>query len=192
MAREEILAGPLEVWKAPRGEDFPDLGEDPTGDWELIGASGVENYTEDGVSVELPQDIEEFIGAGSTMALKAYRTEESIEITVNVADMRLEMWQAALNGNPITEDTGQRDISLYRGGDVEHFSLLLRGKSPYDGDEGDGQFQLPAAYMSGEPEIEHQKGEVQSLELTFRSVLPEGAEMDDFLLVYSDAEATGT
>ena len=191
MAREEILAGPLELWVAPRGETFPGPSTAPTGDWELIGKSGTENYEDDGVTVSLPQSIEEFIGAGSTMALKAFRTEESIEITVQVADMRLDTWQLALNDNNITAAAGTREISLYRGGDVHHFSLLARGQSPYEDDGEDvGQFQIPACYMSSEPEVTHVKGEVHSLELTFRAVLPEGDEMDDFVLVYTDASAT--
>ena len=189
MAREEIIAGPLEVYLAPRGESFPDVGADPTGDWEMLGQSGTENYTEDGVSLSLPQTIEEFIGAGSTMAIKAFRTEEAVEITVTVADARLATLAAALNDNDETEATGQREMSLYRGSEVTELALLARGKSPYE-DDGDGQFQVPACYHSGEPEIQYVKGEPSAVELTFRSLLPESDEMDDFKIIYSDASAT--
>ena len=189
MAREEILAGPLELWVAPRGEEFPAPDEQPSGGWERVGASGTENYNDDGVTVALPQTIEEFIPAGATMAVKAFRTEESVEITVNVADARIETWKLALNDNEETASTGEREVSLYRGENVHHFALLARGKSPYE-EDGSGQFQVPACYMSAEPEFEGVKGTPGALELTFRSVLPEGDEMDDFKIVYTDAEAT--
>lgn len=189
MAREEILAGPLEVHLAPRGESFPEPSASPNGEWQLLGASGDENYTDDGVAVNLPQSIEEFIGAGSTMAIKAWRTEEAVEIVVTVADMSLEVLGHALNDNSETEDDGTREVSLYRGIDVTEYALLARGKSPYE-DDGDGQFQIPACYHSGEPEISNVKGEAASVEFTFRSLKPSEDEMADFKLIYTDSEAT--
>lgn len=188
MAREEILAGPLKVYLAPRGESFPVLGVEPAANWELLGASGDENYTDDGVSVALPQSIEEFIGAGSTMAIKAWRTEEAVEITVVVADVRAEVLQLALNDNDVTEATGTREVSLYRGIDISEYALLAVGTSPYE-DDGDnaGQFQVPACYHSGEPDISYVKGEPASVSFTFRSLKPTDAELDDLKLIYSDA-----
>lgn len=188
MAREEIIAGPLEIYLAPRGETFPETGADPAADWQLLGASGDENYTDDGVSLGLPQSIEEFVGAGSTMAVKAWRTEEAVEITVTVADVTIDVLRHALNDNAETEGTGQRDVSLYRGIDVNEYALLARGKSPYE-DDGDGQFQVPACYHSGEPEISYVKGEPSAVEFTFRSLMPEAAELDDFKIIYTDASA---
>jgi hypothetical protein len=190
MAREEVLAGPLELWIAPRAEPFPDPDETPGGNWERIGASGTENYTDDGVSVSLPQTIEEFIPAGATMAIKAFRTEESVEITVNVADARIETWKLALNDNDETAATGTREISLYRGGKVHHFALLARGQSPYE-DDGHGQFQVPACYMSAEPEFEGVKGTPGALELTFRSVLPEADAINEVVFSGEYSPACG-
>ena len=189
MAREEILVGPLEIYLAPRGESFPALGTEPTANWELLGASGTENQDEEGVVVSLPQSIEEFIGGGNTMAIKAWRTEEAVEVQVTVCDLRAETLALALNDNPTTESTGQREVSLFRGIDVAEFALLARGQSPYE-DDGDGQFQVPACYTSGEPEINYNKGEPSSIEFNFRSLLPEGNEMDDFKVIYSDASVT--
>jgi hypothetical protein len=185
MAREEILVGPLDIYLAPRGEAFPDLGAEPGSGWENLAQSGIENQDEDGVVVSLPQTIEEFIGGGNTMAIKAWRTEESVEVQVTVCDLRAETLALALNDNDVTEDTGSREVSLFRGIEVAEFALLARGHSPYE-DDGDGQFQVPACYTSGEPEINYNKGEPSSIEFNFRSLLPEGDEMDDFKVIYSD------
>lgn len=189
MAREEILVGPLDIYLAPRGTSFPALGVDPDAAWENIARSGIENQDEDGVVVSLPQSIEEFIGGGNTMAIKAWRTEEAVEIQVTVVDLRAETLALALNDNDVTEATGIRDVSLFRGIEVAEFALLARGESPYE-DDGDGQFQVPACYTSGEPEINYSKGEPSSIEFNFRSLLPEGDEMDDFKIIYSDASVT--
>lgn len=189
MAREEILVGPLEIYLAPRGEEFPAVGETPAGNWQLLGASGTENQDEDGVAVSLPQSIETFVGGGNTMPIKAWRTEEGVEISVTIADLTLDVLKVALNDNDEVEGDGTREISLYRGIDVSEYSLLAVGKSPYE-DDGDGQFQVPAAITDGEPEITYSKTGVSSLEFNFVSLKPEGDEMDDFLLIYTDADAS--
>lgn len=188
MAREEILAGPLELYLAPVGEAFPVIGDPPAGNWELIGASGDENYTDDGVTVNLPQSIEKFTPAGTTMAVKAFRTEESVEVGVTVADVRNQVLQYALNGNSIDESTGVSEIALLRGLDVTEYALMARGKSPYEdaSDTDTGQFQVPRCYMMSEPEIAYVKGEPHAVELNFDALLPESESVDDFKVVYSD------
>ncbi|MFW6090043.1 MAG: hypothetical protein ACODAB_09840 [Gemmatimonadota bacterium] len=190
MAREEIIAAPLELYLAPAGESFPGIDESVDGEFELVGSSGDENYTDDGVTVGLPQSIEEFIPAGSAMAVKAFRTEEAVEITVVVADVRAEILQYALNGNSIDETTGQREVSLLRGLNVTEYALLARGASPYEDDSATnvGQFQVPRCYQSAEPEPVWNKGEPAGVELTFRSLKPDNP--DDFKVVYSDDEIT--
>lgn len=188
MAREEILAHPLQLWLAPVGEAFPLIGAAPAGNWELVGISGDKNYTDDGVTVNLPQSIEKFTPAGTTLAVKAFRTEESVEIGVTVADVRNEIMQLALNGNTISETTGQSEVSLLRGLDVTEYALLARGKSPYeDATATDtGQFQCPRVYQMGEPELTYTKGEVTGVEFTFDALLPDDASLADFKVVYSD------
>lgn len=186
MSREEILAGPLELWLAPRGEAFPALGEAPAGNWELIGESGTKNYTDDGVTLTLGQSIEKFTPAGGTLGRKAFRTEETVEIGATVADVRNEILAMALNDNAIDETTGQTQISLLRGTEVTEYALLARGQSPYEAG-GDGQFQVPACYMMSEPEVAYVKGEPAGVELTFDALDPDPAEADAFAVIYSDA-----
>ena len=175
MSRAELIAQPLEVYLAPEGETFPGLGEDPAGDWELLGHSFPENVGEDGVTVELGQDVEEYRGS-ATLPVEAFRTEESVTFTVQVHDMRPETW-AWLTGNDVEEDTGEKSLDLTRGPNTAKFALLARGASPYDRD-GYAQFEVPRCYQSGEPEAEFSKGEPAGLELEFTALQPdEGGEI---------------
>lgn len=186
MSREEILAGPLELWLAPRGEPFPNLGEAPAGNWELIGQSGTRNYTADGVSVTLGQTLSPFTPAGSTMKRKVFRTEEMVAVHVTVADVRAETLAVALNGNAPTETTGQREVALLRGPDVTEYALLARGKSPYE-EPGNGQVQIPAVYLESSPQVVYQKGNPAGVEFNFDALDPDPAELADFAVIYSDA-----
>ena len=76
----EILNGPLTFYKAPVGEAFPlvDL-EPPGGNWDLVGTSGADNYDEDGVVLNMAQEIEKIRMLGRTGVIKANRTEEDFE-----------------------------------------------------------------------------------------------------------------
>lgn len=185
MAREEILVGPLEIYLAPRGEEFPAPDDPPTGNWKMLAKSGIENQDEDGVTISLAQSIETFIGGGNTMPIKAWRTEEGVEIGVSIADLTLDVFKVALNDNEEIEGDGTREMSLYRGIQVAEYALLARGVSPYD-PESAGQFQVPACMTSGEPEITFSKQGVSLLEFNFQALKPEGDEMDDFKVVYID------
>lgn len=190
MAHQEILAGPLELFLAAVGEAFPDISTSPPGgNWEKLGQSGDENYTDDGVSVNLTQSIETFIPAGATLPVKAFRTEEGVEITVTVADVRPEVMTLALNDNDSTAGTSPDTVTLalLRGLEVSEYALLARGASPEVAD-GVGQFQVPRCYMSSDGiELVYKKGEPVGVELTFMALKPDAASESDFALVYEDS-----
>lgn len=190
MSAEEIIGAPLTLWLAPIGTAFPAFDDDESAfdaAWVKVGESGDKNYTDDGVAVNLAQTIETFTGAGGTLPRKAWRTEESCDITVNLADMRLEMLTFALNDNDVTEDAtaGTREIPLLRGVDVTEYALVARGLSAYNGDEV-SQIQIPRCYQSAEPEITHNKGEAASAELTFAALDPED-DAANFVWIHSDS-----
>src|SRR5689334_6898981 len=123
----EVLTGPLELWLAPLGTVFPAIDEDPGVLWTKVGASGRRNYSEDGVVVNHDQTIEGFRPGGSTGKRKLFRTEEDLKITVTIADMTLEQYKFALNGNSVTNTSGNpRKIGLSRGREVTQYALLAR------------------------------------------------------------------
>jgi hypothetical protein len=183
---QELIGAPLTLFLAPVGTPFPEY-DDPEasfdGAWVKVGVSGDRSYTDDGVVVDLTQTIEMFTPAGGTLPRKVWRTEESVDITVNVADMRLEALSNALNQNEVDSDTDFKSIPLLRGIDVTEYALLARGLSAYD--QGASQIQVPRCYQSAEPSITFNKGVAASAELTFAALDPETDE-DNFVWIVSD------
>ena len=160
----EVVAAPFEIWIGPVGESFPAIEDTPTGNWVKIGTSGNRSITEDGVTVQHQQTIEQFRSLGSTGPIKAFRTEEGLIITFAIADITLENYKHALGQNTVTDtpvggNAGFRDIDIYQGLDLDQRALLVRGlnASPYLADT-DIQWQVPVVYENGSPEIVSQKG----------------------------------
>ena len=160
----EVVAAPFEIWIGPVGESFPAIEDAPTGNWVKIGTSGNRSITEDGVTVQHQQTIEQFRSLGSTGPIKAFRTEEGLIITFAIADITLENYKHALGQNTVTDtpvggNAGFRDIDIYQGLDLDQRALLVRGlnASPYLADT-DIQWQVPVVYENGSPEIVSQKG----------------------------------
>ena len=182
----EIIGQPLTLWLAPVGTPFPDFDEpesayDPA--WEKVGLSGDRNYGDGGVTVDLTQTLETWVPSGGTLPRKVWRTEESVELTVTVADVRAENLANALNGNAVTTGAGLKSISLLRGIEVQEYALLARGLSAYD-ETGVSQIQVPRCYQSAEPSIVFDKGEGAATELTFSSLDAEGDD-DNFVWIAS-------
>lgn len=151
----EILVGPVWVYYAPTGEAFPSVDTDPvSGNWLALGE------TDEGVTVQFGQSIEEHRSQDRTGVLKASRSEESPVVTASLLVATLEN-MAPLFGTTVDEvaagagTPGTKTLPLYRGVDVTEYAFLLRGKSAY----GDypAQYELPRAYVGGEPEFVHNK-----------------------------------
>lgn len=182
----EVLAQPFTAWIAAVGTAFPGVDEAPGGSWTKIGTSGDLNYTEDGVTVSPEQTIEKFRALGSTGPRKAWRTEEDLMISFTVADMTLEQVKAALNGNSITSTSpttgvsGTKKIGLSRGLAVTSYALLLRGNGSAYGDDYPSQFEVPACYHNGNPELVFSKGEATGVLMEFVALEdPDAASADE-------------
>lgn len=196
---QEIIAAPLNLYLADVGTAFPDVDEAPGVGWTLIGTSGKRNYTEDGVTVQHPQSITEWRAAGSVGAIKAFRTEEGCVISVTVADLKLEAYRLALNGNAIATaaagvgEPGTKTIGLSRGANVTEYALLARGVSPEDNTLV-AQYQVARVYVGSEPEAVYRKGEPAALALEFMALEDPNASSEDerFGVVVVQTEAAET
>ena len=62
----EIIAAPVIVYQAALGESMPLIDAAVAGNWAKIGTSGDRNITEDGVTVEHPDETESFYSVGGT------------------------------------------------------------------------------------------------------------------------------
>jgi len=177
MADRNIVNGPLSLYFAAVGTAFPLLDVDPPAGFTLIGTSGAKNYTEDGVSVAMNQSVEVFRGLGSPTALKAFRTEEDLVITVQMADLTLAEVRRALNENAVTNTApasgipGTDEIKMNRGADVNTIALLVRGigKSAQF-DSGNLQFEFDKVYEGASQEMTFLKGDAVGVMLEFHAL----------------------
>lgn len=167
-----VINGPVELWWAPVATAFPVVSAAPAAEWNLIGTSGDSNYTDDGVTINTSQTVEDFIPLGETFPIKSFRTEEEVTISVRIADLSLAQFRVALNLNTVTTNAGIDDeVSLERGVDVSTMALLCRGtgKSPeFAG--GNLQFELYMVRESGSQELGFVKGEPVGVQLEFRAL----------------------
>ena len=177
----EVIAGPVELYVAPVGEAYPIMGATPAGGWTKVGKSGSLNFMEDGVTIANPQTVEMFRPLGSTMARKAFRTEEEVRVRVTLADVSIEAYQLALNGNAIdTATANEKKIALKRGLSVTQYTLLAIGPSA----EGDGltrQLRLNVVVQVGEVETVYQKGTPAGIALEFVALEDSDGDVGDII-----------
>ena len=176
----EIIAGPLTIWQAPTGEAFTAVDTTPAGNWTKVGASGENNYTEDGVVIAPSQTVELWRPLGESGAVKAFRTEEDLLVRVTVADLTLEQVALVFDKNTVAADAGPpaiKTLGLYGGaGEPTQVALLIRGASPYAASI-DMQFETPVAVHIG------------SFEMTFAKSPPAGIVLEYTALVDPSASS---
>lgn len=171
----EIINGPLELYWAPIGEAFPAINVAPAGNWSLIGSSGSNNYTEDGVTLAFDKNFEVFRGLGNSYPLKAFLTENEAFVRVAIADLSLDQLRLAFNLNAVGVDAGPpaiQTLDLNVDTDLNEMALLVRGegKSP-EFATGNLQFELNRVVDTGSHELVFVKGNAAAINLEFRILL---------------------
>lgn len=187
----EIIAAPLEVWLAPVGTPFPELGVAPSDPWQLLGVSGDRNLEQGGLTVTHQQTIEQVRTAGATGPVKAFRTEEGLVIEFTLLDVTLETYAKALNDQIVTNETGTKALKLHRGPNVATHALLARGPSAY-GDDLPAQYEVPVVFQNGNPAPVFRKGNPAGLLFSFVALEdPDAATPDErFGRLRMQAQAT--
>ncbi len=172
----EIIAAPFTAWFAPVGTAFPLLGVAPAVDWIKIGTSGDESYSEEGVKVTHSQEVNKVRPLGSTVPIKAFRTQEELLIAFTVWDVSAEFYRLSLNSNDVTTTAagagtaGFKSVQFYQGEQVATMALLLRSDvSPY-GDDMQMQYEVPYCFQSGNPEPVYKKGDPAGFALEFSAL----------------------
>lgn len=172
MTPYEIIAGPIELWVAPVATAFPKVDATPTGPWVLLGANGSKNQDESGVVLTHNQTITPWRSAGSTVAQKAFRTEESLTIEAKLADLSSTTYAKILNNatvsttNPTTLLAGDSNFPLKQGSTIALFALLAKGLSPA-GDSFSAQYEVPRVYQGASPKPAFVKGAPAMLDVQF-------------------------
>lgn len=172
----EIVAAPFTLYVAPTGTAFPAIDAAPSGSWTKVGTSGDRSESEDGVTVQHGQEISQVRTAGSTGPVKAFRTEESLVISLTLLDMTLEQYALAFNGNDVATTAagvgtaGFKALKLWRGVNVETLALLIRGDASAYGEGWKSQYEIPVCFQSGSPEPVFKKGDPVGLALEFTAL----------------------
>lgn len=182
----EVVAGAIDAYLAAVGTPFPDVDEVPSGSFVLIGTSGNLNYDESGVSIAHKDKIETFRPLGSTAPMKAFRTEEELDIQLKLVDVSLEQYKLALNSNVITTVAGisghpaYKSLGLTRGGEVQQYALLLRGEGLSAYGIGAFQYEFPVVFQGGDPTPIYAKGKPAMLALSFMALVdPDATSADE-------------
>ena len=159
-----------------------------TAGWTQLGLYGSVNYSDEGVKVTISQATEKIRGCGSTGAIKAFRTEEDVMVSLTLRDLRPEMLTYALSSLPPNDGK----IGLGRGVEVQTGALLLRGsgKSPYSSQLA-LEWWFPLGYFSSDSiEIDFSKSAPADLEMEY-SVLADAAQADGYQLGWMLAQGGG-
>lgn len=176
----EIVAAPYEIYVAPVGESFPAItAEPPGGNWGLLGTLGDTNYSEDGVSVQHTETVEDFRSLGSTGPVKSFRTEEDLLVSFMLHDLTLEEYARALNFGTVATDSNDKTLAMYQGQEVAYRALLVRGNGagPY-GAGYNMQYEIPRVREDSAPEVIFKKGDPAGLALVFRAMIDLNAATD--------------
>lgn len=170
----EIVAGPAKVYVAAVGTPFPAIdsvyGVDVdfgTATWKSLG------HTDGGVQASHAQTIVPLRTDQVTAPVKMVRSEEDLEITFSLAELKIQNYATVLNQAiaGATVDGNSKKINLYRGGSgVETFALLVRGdqlspEGPYN-----LQYEVPNAYQGGAPQTAYTKDAKALLACAFMAI----------------------
>lgn len=176
---DEIMAGPIDVYVAPKDTAFPLVSAAPAAAWLLVGVQGSKNITEEGVRLITERTTEFWRGLGSTGKQKGFRTQEDARIEFMLADVSAEAINHALGGTAVVTPAeitvtaaaagipGSKAISLLKNFAFNEVALLLRkSDSPYDV-AFNMQWEIPRALANSNPEFVYVKGEPVAMQFSY-------------------------
>jgi hypothetical protein len=175
----EIVGAPLTLWLAPVDTAFPLIDAAPgtfAEAWVMVGTHGANNVDSTGVTVTHNQTISTFTPVGTTAPVKAWRTDESLEVAIVLADISPAQYAIALNDAAVTSiaagagNAGEDDMPMLGGIQIAYFALLARGLSSVDATLN-AQYAIPCVYQSANPTPVYKKGAPAELALTFTTLL---------------------
>lgn len=154
---QEIITEPFNVWIAEVGTAFPALTTEESGfasGWTKLGVQVDKSYSEAGLTVSHTQTPASFTPAGSTVPRKWWRTEESMTLSLELADLTPETYATVMDHKGevthVTGTPGEYSFQIRRGLKMKAYALLARGPSPlYENHYS--QYNCPVVYQTGTP-----------------------------------------
>ena len=168
----EIVVGPLDLWLATAVEAEDVISSTPSGNWNKLGTSGDENYTEDGIVITHSQTLRQTFAVGATGPLKVNRQQEQLTIGLTLMDLSLAQYTKLLNNTTVSTDTTPNIdyIGLRRGPDVTILSLIAKGTGLSPSGDYDIQLYSPRVYQSADPAPVFSKGADAGLAAVFSAL----------------------
>lgn len=100
----EMVSGPLTIYTATEGTAAPTIEiAPPTPTWTLLGANGDKSISDDGLTINFEEEINDQMVLGSTVAQKAFRVSEGVMFDFTLFDLTAEMFAIAMSGLPVTD-----------------------------------------------------------------------------------------
>jgi hypothetical protein len=156
----EVIAAPGTVWLAAAGTTCPDIDDESLAGFVQLGT--LDHYNDDGVVIELEQDIGKFTPSGLTEATKAWRTSEGRKVSFSLADLSPEVKAQAVDG--VVDVTvaaagipGKKSVVTRRGTAVATYTLLVRGASA-ENELMNAQLYEPKVFQSANVSAALKKG----------------------------------
>ena len=171
----EIMTGVGRLYIAEVGTAFPDLDDAPLGTWRDLG------YTQDGVTVTMEQEIEQFFVDQENGPVKEGRTEERILVATALAEATLEnladiLGQTVTTTAPGVGTIGTKEVLLRRGATIKTFALMFRGESAYG--NFPAQYEIPRGYFTGNLEMEDTKDGNRQYNIEFAATVNKNGATD--------------
>lgn len=182
----EVLGMPAEIYLADVGAVFPTIEATPNpAVWTRLGTEGNLNYTQDGVKASHPQSVNVWRSLGDPGPRKVFRTEEDLKFTVEVADLTLEAYKEAMNGNTVNtvasapDTPAHKTLGLSRGLNIATRALLVRvpNGSPYMAN-GNAQYEIPLVQEVGSSEPQYRRDNPAILSFEWMALVDPDASSD--------------
>lgn len=196
----EVINPLYDLYWAAVGATFPLVDAVPdAGTWTKIGTGGFLNYDEEGVSVEIGQELTPWRSLGDAGIRKIFRKSEDAKFGILLVDMTLEQVRHAVNYNAVTTvapgvgTAGYKKLGGSRGLSVNTVALLLRASiSPYM-ESGNHQYQVWVAAQSGQPKPVAVKDKPVGYALEWTALVdPSQAEAERQYVIVAQTDAAGT
>lgn len=146
----QVIVTGATIWLAPVGESFPDVDATPGGNWAKLGTNGIDEYSEDGITVTHTQTLNEFRSLGRTGPAKVTRSEEGLSFEGVLEDLTLEEYAKVLNDVTVSSGSNFKEVDLRQGLAVSTFAFLMRIPASAYGDF-ESQYQIPRVYQGANP-----------------------------------------
>lgn len=181
MDPREIVVGPLTAYLAAAVEAEDDVDGTPSGNWALLGTSGDENYSEDGITVTHSQSLRYTRAAGATGPLKVNRQTEDLTIGLSLMDLSAAQYTKVLNNTTKSTDTSPNIdyIGLRRGPDVTVLSGIFKGTGLSPSGDFPIQLYIPRMVQSADPAPQFSKGADAMLAVVFTALEYQSAGTDE-------------